>query len=115
MALDLNNINELRESFDHLVQKNYEIQDDIRMALSAEDYWKAVKSIDNFIKIIEKFLNTALDMAKKYNKIANYENKDICLKAEKMAKKIKAAHLEAEKNIFKKIYTIIALALSNMV
>jgi hypothetical protein len=97
-------INELRESFDHLVQRNYEVQEDIRITLSSEDYWKAVKIINKFIKEIDKFIKLALDMAQGFRKKANYENNNICLKAEKMAKKIKTAHLEVEKNMLKKAY-----------
>jgi hypothetical protein len=102
MSLNPNNINELKKSFDHLVQRNYEVQEDIRITLSSEDYWKAVKTINRFIKEIDKFIKLSLDMAQEFRKSANYENKNICLKAEKMAKKIKKAHLEVEKNMLKK-------------
>ena len=102
MSLNPNNIDELKKSFDYLVQRNYEVQEDIRMALSSEDYWKAVITINKFIKEIDKFIIIALDMAQEYKKTANYENKNICLKAKKMSKKIKTAHLEVEKNMLRK-------------
>jgi hypothetical protein len=78
------------------VQRNHEVQEDIRITLGSEDYLKAVKTIDKFIKEIDKFIKLALDMAQEFRKTVNYENKNICLKAEKMAKKIKIAHLEVE-------------------
>jgi hypothetical protein len=102
MSLNPYNINELKKSFDYLVQRNHEVQEDIRITLGSEDYLKAVKTIDKFIKEIDKFIKLALDMAQEFRKTANYENKNICLKAEKMAKKIKIAHLEVEKNMLKK-------------
>jgi hypothetical protein len=102
MSLNPNNINELKDSFDYLLQRNYEVQEDIRMALRSDDYWKVVKTINIFIKEINKFIKTTIDMAQEYKKTANYENKSICFKAEKMAKRIKKAHLEVEKNMLKK-------------
>ena len=102
MSPNPNDFNELKESYYYLVQRNYEVQKDIRIGLSSKDYWKSVKTINNFIKEIDKFIKLALDMAQEFRKSANYENKNICLKAEKMAKKIKKAHLEVEKNMLKK-------------
>jgi len=102
MSLNPYNINELKKSFDYLVQRNYEVQEDIRITLGSEDYWKAVKTINKFINEIDKFIKLALDMAQEFRKTAHFENNNICLKAEKMAKKIKTTHLEVEKNILKK-------------
>ncbi len=63
---------------------------------------KAVRAIDNYIKLIDDFIKEAVKMAQKFNNHANEQNASICLKAEKMAKHIKTAHLEVEENILKK-------------
>jgi hypothetical protein len=99
MSPNQNNINELKESFDCLVQRNYEVQDYVNSALRLEDYAKAVRAIDNYIKLIDDFINQADKMAQKYKYNGNDENASICFKAEKMARHIKTAHLEVEENI----------------
>ena len=102
MSPNPNNINELKESFDYLVQRNYEAQEDIRMALGSEDYWKVVKTINKFIREIDEYIKCALNMAQEYRKIANYENQNISFMDKKMAENIKTAHLEVENNMLKK-------------
>jgi hypothetical protein len=102
MSLSPNNINELRESFDYLVQQNYEVQDEVNNALRSGKYWKAVRAIDNYMKLINDFIKKASNMAQKFKDNANERNAAICLKAEKMAQLIKTAHIEVEENILKK-------------
>jgi len=102
MAPNPSNINELKESFDYLVQRNYEVQDDVTTALRSEDYLKAIKTIDNYVILVDYFIKKALNMARNFRDHANEENLSICLKAEKMAEHIKTAHLEVEENILKK-------------
>ena len=102
MSPNPNNLNELKESFDYLVQRNYEVQDDVNTALRSENYLKAVRAIDNYITLIDDFIKKADKMALKFKHSANDENASICLKAERMAKHIKTAHLEVEENILKK-------------
>jgi hypothetical protein len=103
MYLNPNNINELKESFDYLVQRNYEVQDDVHTAIRSEDYMKALRDINNYIKIVDDFIKKAFSMAQKLKDNANDKDASICLKAEKMAKHIKTAHLEVKENILKKI------------
>ena len=102
MSLKPNNIDDLKKSFDYLVQRNYEVQDDVNAAIRLEDYLSAVKVIDDFKKTVDDFIKTALNMAQKFRDKANDENTSICLKAEKMAKHIKTAHLEVEENMLRK-------------
>jgi hypothetical protein len=102
MSLNQNNINELKESFDHLVQRNYAVEDDAKAGLRSEDYLKAVRAIDNYIKLINDFIKKTFKMAQKFKDLGDNPNASICLKAEKMAEHIKTAHLAVEQNILKK-------------
>jgi hypothetical protein len=105
MVLNFNNtndVNDLRESFDHLVKKNHEVQDDVKMAVRSEDYLKAVSAIDKFVKLIDEFMKKAHNMENNYKNMANYENASICYIAEEMAEQIKIAHLKVEGNILEK-------------
>ena len=99
MSLSSNNINELKESFDYLVKRNYEIQDDVKMALVSEEYLKAIKIISKFIKNVDEFTIKPLNMAQKYNEKADNENATICNKIAQMADHIKTAHLDVKNNI----------------
>jgi thioredoxin-like negative regulator of GroEL len=102
MSLNPNNINELKKSFDHLVQRNYEVQGDVKAALESEDYLIAVNIISNYVKMVDEFTKITLNMAQNYKEKADDENASACSKIVKMAEHIKTAHLEVEKNILKK-------------
>ena len=104
MSLNPKNINDLKDTFNDLVQRNYEVQENVNSALRSKDYLTAVKTIDNFVKIVDDFIIEALNMAQKFKYKANDENISICLKVEKMANHIKAAHLRVEENILKKYF-----------
>ena len=64
-------ISDIKESFEHLVQQNYEAQGDVKAALKSEDYLKAVKIIDNYVKIVEEFTIKTIKMAQKYKEKAD--------------------------------------------
>ena len=101
MSLKSNNINELRESFGNLLKRNDEAQDDVKIAIKSEDYARAVKAIDNYVKIVNGFILEALNMGQNYGDKANFDNQSICLKAVEMAEEIITAYLEVEGNILK--------------
>jgi hypothetical protein len=102
MSFNSNNINDLTDTFHYLVQRNYEVQENVNSALRSKEYLKAVKTIDEYVKIVDDLIKKALNMAQKYKDKDNEENISICLKVEKMAKHIRTAHLEVEENIIKK-------------
>ena len=102
MSLSQNNINELKESFDYLVKRNYEIQDDVKMALVSEEYLKAIKIISKFIKNVDEFTIITLNMAQKNSEKADNEHATICNKIAQMVEHIKTAHLEVKENILVK-------------
>ena len=95
-------ISDIKESFEHLVRQNYEAQGDVKAALKSEDYLKAVKIIDNYVKIVEEFTIKTIKMAQKYKEKADDENASISNQIVKMANHIKTAHLEVEENILRK-------------
>jgi len=102
MSFNQNNINDLTDTFHHLVQKNYEVQENVNSALRSKDYLKAVTTINEFVKMVDDFIKQTLNMAQKFRNKANEKNITICLRVEKMAKHIKTAHLEVEENILNK-------------
>ena len=97
-----NNINELKEQFDDLVQRNYKVQGEVNTAIRSEDYLKAVKIISNFVKDVDKFTKKTVTMAQNFRDKADDESMSVCNKIIKMAEHIKTAHLEVEENIIKK-------------
>jgi hypothetical protein len=102
MSLNHNSINELKESFDYLVQRNYEVQEDAKATLVSEDYLKAVNIISKYVKMVDEFTKKTLNMARKYKDKADNENASTCSKIVEMAEDIKTTHLEVEKTILKK-------------
>jgi hypothetical protein len=101
MSLNPYNIDELKKSFDYLVQRNCEVQEDIRTALNLKDYWEVVKYINKFIKEVDEYKNYALYTAQEYRKMANLENQNISFNAKKTIK-IKTSYLGVENNMLKK-------------
>ena len=103
MSLNQNNINELKKSFDYLVQRNYEVQGDVKTAIDSEDYLIAVNIISNYVKLVDEFMKKTLNMAQKYKEKADDKNVSTCSKIVKMAEHIKTAHLEVKKTILENI------------
>ena len=93
-------------SFGNLLKRNDEAQDDVKIAIKSEDYAKAIKVIEYYVKIVNGFIleGLTLNMGQNYGDKANIDNQSICLKAVKMAEEIITAYLEVEKNIIKKEY-----------
>jgi hypothetical protein len=102
MARNQNNINEIRESLDYFLKRNHEVQNDVKIAISLEDYLKAVKAINDFVKEVNKWMENTLTMSLKYRNKYNYEKQCLCQKVLETAKNIITAHIEVEKNIVKK-------------
>jgi hypothetical protein len=102
MALNQKDIDDLKESFDYLVKRNEEIQDNVKIAIRSIDYLKAVKAIDSYVRIVDDFIINALNMAQKYSNKANNKNAFICSYIIEMAEEIKTAHLKVERIILKK-------------
>ena len=101
MSPNSNNINELRVSFGNLLKRNDEAQDDVKIAIKSEDYAKAIKAIEYYVKIVNAFILEAVNMGQNYGDKANIDNQSICLKAVEMAEEIITAYLEVERNISK--------------
>jgi hypothetical protein len=102
MVLNQNNIDDLKESFDYLVKRNEEVQDNVKIAIRSENYSKAVKAIVSYVRIVDDFIIKALNMAQKYSNKANNETAFICSYIVEMAEEIKKAHLKVEKIILEK-------------
>ncbi len=102
MAQNQNYIYDLRKSFDYLLERNHEVQNDVKIAFRCEDYFKAIKTIKNYVKEVDQFIKKSISIAQKYEEKGNYEDQHICLKIVNMAENIITAHLEVEKNILNK-------------